>query len=349
MKVIGCLSCSCVVMLTSLFSPGASLANDSTSHPTSTGIEFIKNDDVSIESETLLLSERSVAVEYDFYNHSSKEVSVKMAFPLPELNTGFDFGGKPSTWNFLVFVNGKKNRDVRIQWRALVNGADKALILQKVGINIENPRLNDISYQNKNLNYSTAACLNYNLNKEDQELLINEGLAYKNDELEDCIMPMWIAQATYLWEAKFRPRKITKVKHTYAQWPGSWICHPKENEADAYDCWEGTKELQKVRKMFGGVSIDTFFYEYVIHTGGNWKGPIKKFKFRAQGPRGSFAWVKAPFPIKRKSNNTLIADLDNYKPLPRAEVEQKRRSKSLIEMDDSVVFFNYVKKHKNSN
>lgn len=56
-------------------------------HPTSTGIKFAKNDNVSIENE-MLLHERSVEVEYEFFSHSSEKVSAQVA--LPEVINGFD-------------------------------------------------------------------------------------------------------------------------------------------------------------------------------------------------------------------------------------------------------------------
>ena len=329
-------------MVISLLSIGLSLANDSTSHPTPTGIEFIKNDDVSIESETLTLHERSVEVVYDFYNHSAKKLSVQMAFPLSEFDLVHDRAEDPSAWNFLVFVNGRPYKDIRVQWRALVNGTDKALILQKAGINIGSPVLKVVTHRDRNWSITNYTCLNYDLNKEEQALLIKEGLAYKNSELETCLTPAWTAQAIYLWKAKFPPKQITKVKHMYNQLPGSWSCNPEEENSVNFPC----RNLEGAIQKFGRIPMDTFFYEYVIHTGGNWKGPIKKFHFKAEAPSGSWASVKAPFAVKRESDNILTADLDNYKPLSITEIKKQMRTKSLREADDSVIWFNYAKRQK---
>jgi hypothetical protein len=97
--------CAFLVLVFTFIFNGASTANDSASYPSSTGIEFIKNDNISIESETLSLSERSVQVDYEFYNHAPKEISVSMAFPFPAIDIYHrtsSWGGDPKTWNFVT-------------------------------------------------------------------------------------------------------------------------------------------------------------------------------------------------------------------------------------------------------
>ena len=215
---------------------------------------------------------------------------------------------------------------MKVQWRALVNHTDKSKILQELGIKVGRPPLRREDYQDKELRSITAICLNHNLNRKNQNLLINEDLVYKEKGLENCLVPQWGAQATYLWEAKFAPQKMTKVKHTYNQWAGSWYCFFGEPNLDIVhiaisQCSEDSGDLQSANKKFGGVPVilNSFFYEYVLHTGGNWKGPIKKFRFKAQGPESSWAWVYTPFPVKRESYTTLTAEIDNYKPRSKTE------------------------------
>ncbi len=330
---------------------GASTENDSTSYPSSTGIEFIKNDNISIESESLFLAERTVEVDYEFYNHASKEVSVHMAFPLPEIditNKISTDGGNPETWKFLVYVNNKKIENITVQWRAIVNNVDKALILQKLGIQIGSPSLREEDYES-NVGRITTTCLNHTLNKENQDMLISEGLANKEEELETCLVPQWKAQATYLWEANFAPHKITKVKHRYNQWPGLAQCGPQNNTSQPHGCEIYSKEYSEVAKRLGEVPVDLHFYNYVLHTGGNWKGPIKTFKFRAQGPRESWSWVEAPFLLKRASANTLTANIYNYKPLSKSEYQEALKEKSespLLRIEKGEIRFFYATKHK---
>ncbi len=257
--------------------------------------------------------------------------------------------GDPETWQFLVYVNNKKVENVKVQWRALVNNIDKALLLQKLGIQIGSPSLREEDYQDKELTRITTTCLNHTLNKENQNLLISEGLVYKEKELETCLVPQWTAQATYLWEAKFAPNTVTKVKHTYTQGAGFWTCEPRKPNEEEYSCSVFSKEFPSAAKKFGKKPIDIYFYNYVLHTGGNWKGPIKTFKFRAQGPRGSWSWVEAPFPITRTSDNTLTANIQNYKPLSKAEyqeVVEKQRERPLLRIEKGEIRFFYATKHK---
>ncbi|OGW29862.1 MAG: hypothetical protein A2X59_10760 [Nitrospirae bacterium GWC2_42_7] len=334
-----------------LFSIRESFANDSTSHPTATGVEFIKNNNISIESETLLLKAKSVEVEYEFYNHSSKEVSVHMAFPLPEIHRENTWSDEPKTWNFHVYVNGKKYNNIKLQWRALVKDFDKAQLLNKLGISIVNPSLKTEEFIDRGNRFSMD-CLNYKLSKEDQELLVSEGLISEREDGQ-CFVPEWNAQAIYLWEANFVPNKITKVKHTYSQDSGFAVDGVGEENSDDWSSWSqrlrimqygeeirnATKKLSKVRYII------VSFYKYVIHTGGNWKGSIKKFKFIAEGPKDSYAWVDAPFPIKRISDTVLSAEINNYKPKSKTEyleIQKKKQKDITIEKEEKDITFYYA-------
>jgi hypothetical protein len=311
---------SFIISVTIISSTLEALANDSTSHMTPTGIAFIKNEDISIESEILFLAERFVEVEYEFYNHSSNEITIQMAFPLSEVDSGVP---PPEALNFLVYINGQEYKNVKVHWRALIHGIDKALILQRLGLSV----------------VDSPQCLSQNLTYEDKEILIKEGLVHQLRG--NCLSPAWVMQAVFLWEAKFLPQKTTKVKHVYNQMPGY-----EDRELDGKNhMFTNSKELENASKQFGGSSIiHRYFYEYILHTGGNWKGPIKKFKFKAEGPKDSWSWVDAPFAVKRQSDTTLTAEIENYELSSRTEVVNQLLTKGQFEMNDGIITFNYATK-----
>ena len=61
------------------------LANDSTAELTTGGLIFVHNEDVELTSEDLAISAKEVSVRYRFFNKSEKDVTVLVAFPMPDI------------------------------------------------------------------------------------------------------------------------------------------------------------------------------------------------------------------------------------------------------------------------
>src|SRR5215831_4558756 len=64
----------------------AARANDSAAELSIGGLQFVRTDDVSIESEDLRISPDRVTVRYEFANTSGKPVTLTVAFPLPDID-----------------------------------------------------------------------------------------------------------------------------------------------------------------------------------------------------------------------------------------------------------------------
>src|SRR5262249_42117046 len=60
-------------------------ANDSTAELATGGLVFVRNDNVEMRSEDLMISTKEVQVRYRFFNKSDKAVTVLVAFPMPEI------------------------------------------------------------------------------------------------------------------------------------------------------------------------------------------------------------------------------------------------------------------------
>ena len=63
-----------------------SRANDSSAELGVGGLTFTKNAEISIESEQLTITLDAVTVRYTFLNHSTKPVTLTVAFPLPDID-----------------------------------------------------------------------------------------------------------------------------------------------------------------------------------------------------------------------------------------------------------------------
>jgi hypothetical protein len=61
------------------------LANDTSAELSTGGLIFVRNDDVEMPSEVLAISAREVSVRYRFLNRSDKDVTVLVAFPMPDI------------------------------------------------------------------------------------------------------------------------------------------------------------------------------------------------------------------------------------------------------------------------
>src|SRR5215213_9510723 len=59
--------------------------NDTTAELAAGGLIFVRNDNVEMRSEDLLISPKEVIVRYRFYNKSDKDVTVLVAFPMPDI------------------------------------------------------------------------------------------------------------------------------------------------------------------------------------------------------------------------------------------------------------------------
>ena len=60
-------------------------ANDTSAELSTGGLVFVRNDDVEMRSEDLAISAKEVSVRYRFFNRSDKDVTVLVAFPVPDI------------------------------------------------------------------------------------------------------------------------------------------------------------------------------------------------------------------------------------------------------------------------
>src|SRR5262245_57618271 len=60
-------------------------ANDSSAELAIGGLVFVKNADIQMLSEDLFVSADEIRVGYRFLNRSSRDITLQVAFPLPDL------------------------------------------------------------------------------------------------------------------------------------------------------------------------------------------------------------------------------------------------------------------------
>ena len=61
------------------------LANDTTAELATGGLVFAHTPDIEMRAEDLFISTQQIRVTYRFFNHSSKDVTTLVAFPMPDI------------------------------------------------------------------------------------------------------------------------------------------------------------------------------------------------------------------------------------------------------------------------
>ena len=303
---------SIIILLSAFGSPAH--ANDSSSELAAGGINLIKNDVISIQREDLFLSQSVVRVRYEMRNDTGEPITLRVAFPLPEVPHWTPAGLDSSTgghniaispWkglNFIDFhvsVDGKEIKPA-VEVRALLpNGTDVTEALRAIGGEelLLRPGLFDKDYApqiSSDPSALNAAAIDH-LKK--IGALVEEG----GGEMYNL---NWSTYVTFHWMQTFQAG-VTTVEHSYRPIIGSqFIWNDASNKIkgsgdsdaegnstteSAYCIDAATRTaIIKLKKhqalddqLLSGHSL-----AYIVQTARNWKGPIKNFHLTIQGGYG---------------------------------------------------------------
>ena len=267
------------------------LANDSSAELTTGGLIFVRNENVEMLSEDLAISTKEVSVRYRFLNKSDKDVTVLVAFPMPDIHVeGPDEIIAVPTEdpvNLLAFattVNGKPVT-TQVEQRVIAAGIDRTQLLRTLGIPLA-PHL-----------ASTNEALD-RLPRDKWEELLRIGLA----EIEEYdagrgmrkhLAARWMLQTTYYWEQTFPAKAETMIEHRYRPSVGASVQTSLGSPDEAKEPWyEEYKDkycfnadflaaIERARKAANskfGAPFAEERIDYILKTGANWSGPIKEFR-----------------------------------------------------------------------
>jgi opacity protein-like surface antigen len=268
-------------------------ANDSNAAVGLGGLELIKNDAISMDSEDLYLSKKLVTVKYQFTNTSANDIETLVSFPLPALPTGIEghMGdvGYPD-WkdlNFKTLVNGKA---IKLDYKEVVQ-----IIGDTSG--------KDISTRLASLDWPVHAFDDYrfidklnDLPAADKAKFVKEGLLAKSKYGDD-LLPNWQVQTHVTRKQIFPAGKTITVEHSYKPVVGGSVGGMLERSGrkdSSYKEYIGSfcadksfiKGFDKIRYSgkkdkdgdeIGQMYVETWL-DYVLKSGANWKGPIKNFR-----------------------------------------------------------------------
>src|SRR5215468_10449147 len=83
---------------------GLARANDSGSELAGGGIVLVKNDVIAMQREDLTLSPSEVRVRYEMRNDSGSPVTLRVAFPLPEIPAQTPGGRTTTTGGYNILM-----------------------------------------------------------------------------------------------------------------------------------------------------------------------------------------------------------------------------------------------------
>lgn len=266
-------------------------ANDTQASTTLGGLIFEQNDQISMDSEDLYLSFDRVRVRYTYTNHSTKPITLLVAFPLPDV----PLEGTDPEWIEASYPDWDM-----IDMKTLVDGKPAGLM------RIDGARLNgkDIDKRLKELGWPIvhwadpgfASRLNA-LSADDKSELVGEGLLTTEYAPDGEVRPAWTVTTSFVRTQTFPPGVPITVEHSYTPMQGATAGSglgrdSRENGRLAPDSEYVTKYCvddaflrgyDRRRYLPSGAENETIYpteqwIGYALTPGANWKGPIKRFR-----------------------------------------------------------------------
>jgi len=275
-------------LATALAAPA--LANDSTAELAAGGLVLTRTEAIEMRSEDLFISAEAVRVRYVFRNTTAADVTVRVAFPMPDV-------GGPEFWfhdtalpnreapaNILGFsttIDGAP-APAEVEQRALVGSLDRTAWLTAHGVPLA-PHLDGVIARLDALPRAV------------QDEAVALGLVVPDEYdagrgWERHLNPAWTLKTTFHWRQTFPAGRDVVVTHAYTPAVGSSVGTMVGSPGYAADA-EGAAErarycidaafLAAVERGKGGAEYPPYTEQriaYVLKTGGNWAGPIGHFR-----------------------------------------------------------------------
>jgi hypothetical protein len=267
-------------------------ANDTSAELATGGLIFVANEAVEMRSEKLFISTEQVRVTYEFFNTSDKDVTVLVAFPLPEIrisgpddNIAVPTQGPINIFGFKTMVDGTPVK-TEIEQRVTAAGIDRTQYLRSLGVPLA-PHL-------KPTNQALDA-----LPPEKWQELVDLGLA-EITEYDDTGKGMkkhlearWGLATTYYWKQTFPAKKTTVIQHQYVPSVGgsaqTGLGVPSQASLPGYADYQKKycinqgfmTTIQSLRKQYKsefGPPYSEQRIDYILRTAANWSGPIQSFE-----------------------------------------------------------------------
>ncbi len=280
----------CLLAATFLLTPQLAFANDTMAELKTGGLDYVQSEHVSMAEEQLFISRDEIRVDYVFANDSDQAVTSIIAFPMPEIvgsPDGMFAINDMESDNFLGFSVKQDGVAITptLQQRVIATGIDVTEEVTGRGIPL--------------LPYSVATSEALAKLPDDvQAEWASRGLIFV-DRYEDegktteHLIPLWTLRSVYWWKTTFPANSEVRVQHRYTPSVGGTVAltyledgKPQgERYAEylkRYCIDENMVKIAQKSEAAMQAGKPPLYVEnwisYVLSTGANWKGPIKRFK-----------------------------------------------------------------------
>lgn len=299
------------------------LANDTSAVLGAGGLELTTSKDVVMASEDLYLSRSQIRVRYVFRNESDRDITTRVAFPLPDVDQNerseMVFLPAEDQENFVDFhvtVDGRPVQPKLEQKAVTGEGTDVTAAITKTGL-LVNAQLP--GWQDK------ARALPHEV----RQHLVKQGLIEADDpgnrpaEFD----PTWKLRATFHWEQTFPAGKAITVEHRYKPITGG-VSSFDESQFNDYKSYcldnqgkAGVRRLMRQAQAAAqadpqrnpGIS-GPGEVEYILTTGANWKGPIGDFHLTIDKENPNAVLTLCMDGLKKSGPTTFELRRTNFRP-----------------------------------
>ena len=289
---------------------GAAHANDSTGTVSTSGIKYLKNPHIDMQSEDLYISENQIRVHYRFKNTSSQDIIETVLFPLPIVPSFIDYDfadTKGLVDSFRIYADGKPVRP-QAHVRAYFERRNGSLV--------------DVTADLKKCGLSDQELMHPWTKKQDGEKIGSKIGACRSAKVQSMLskqtdeLPDWSSQIIYSWKQTFKANSVTEIKHQYTPLVGgSFLPSLKAKDSKAFiDEYCMDENFLKNFKTVEGGSKVYHHLGYVLTTGANWAKPIGKFTLtidREPNTVLSLCWDKS---LRKVGPNRFQAVKENFLP-----------------------------------
>lgn len=303
----------------------AAHANDSAAELSIGGLQFVRTNDIAMESEDLRISLDRVTVRYQFANTSGKSVTLTVAFPLPDIDLSEAENIALPSADPINFVDFETRIDgvpaqFQIDQRAMVGDRDVTNLLDQFKL----PRLPVGSHEIRVADLPEAT----RTRLADQGLLMPVRTDDKGRQQYDLA---WVVRTSAVRQQTFPPERKVIVEHQYRPSVGTspdsilrWILRYNKSlspEVERYRkeyCVSDAFLAQLDKRAGNGVPNASMIQErrinYVLKTGANWAGPIRSFKLTIDPGATDRLVSFCPGQLKPTAPNALEFTATNFKP-----------------------------------
>jgi hypothetical protein len=260
-------------------------------------------------SETLIINEQQVRVEYAFKNLSDHPITTVIAFPTPPFGYPWEDIHQDRTFHdFQVRVNERRVAyDTEV--RAFVDDTDVTSLLQQFGIQAETFGGYDHLNTPEERHYQVE-----HLPEEQLQQLVTRGLVDATYEYH----PVWSVVLTYHWSQTFPPDEIVRIIHTYHPIAGFHGVTAQELFTRHPDACLEESVVRDIDRQFDGY-VHVGWVKYILTTANTWRTPIDDFSLYIEVSDSQFGYQ--PFasvcwdaPIHRHENGDLEIHRQNFIP-----------------------------------